>query len=283
MTSACPSELGRAAQNLATSARNGQAEHDRIKPAGDCLGPARAAPRGPGLGQTAAGSTEAQRPRPGRRHRRMTQQPPPGRRRRPAARSREPRQPRPADVCSVPGLRLHGRRDRRSPRVARVGPRSASPQPALLPALPLSRPAPGAASARHARTDVTSGALGARRKLLRVPLRIRSGWSEAEAGVNDGTCVGRGVGGGGGRQASPRVLTCGLQELAEKPVGSGFFRACFLRCHRALGRCSSVEREPEAAKAGEGKSWASRRLPARRERSRLKKNNESYPFSDQDF
>lgn len=159
----------------------GRLSSRRIKGAGDGLGPAKAALPGPELGWRATGGSEAKRPGPGGLHGRMTQHPPPGRHRRPASRSQEQCCPQPLSFSSVPRLKTNRRRDRRSPRVARVDPGSASPQPALTGTLPLSRPAP--ANARHARTTSLPGpwAFGGR-----IPLLVPGSLSWVERGRTQG-------------------------------------------------------------------------------------------------
>lgn len=98
------------------------------------------------------------------------------------------------------------------------------------------------------------------RILLRAPLRICAGWSEAEAGLNDSTDDVGGRGKGGGPQARLGALT---RALAEMPVVPYLFVSpCFrvptrgsrrvtlpLRCRLTLGRCSRVEWEALTAKA----------------------------------
>ncbi|XP_046522426.1 uncharacterized protein LOC124242016 [Equus quagga] len=152
----------------------------------------------------------------------MTQQPLPARRCLPAARSRELRRPRPPSVCSLPYPLLHRRLDRRSPRVARVGPGSGSPQPALQPALPLHAPPPARqAHVTHAPASLPGPVAFCGRILLRAPLRICPGWSEAEAGLNDSTDDVGGRRKGGGPQARLGALT---RALAEMPVVPYLFK-----------------------------------------------------------
>lgn len=132
----------------------------------------------------------------------MIQQPPPGRRRRLAARSQEPVRSQPSAsgpylVCGSTGdgtaaLRRRPSRSRLCQSTARphAGPPSLSPAPGT------------------ARADVTSGTRRRRRRLvLRVPVEVCAGWSEAEAGVSDSTNGAGGHGAGGRLQASLGTLT----------------------------------------------------------------------------
>lgn len=132
-------------------------------------GTARAALPGPALGRRRTGGSE---PAPAGWTARTNDPAAPARTaRRPAARSGEQRCARPPPVSSVPRWRIHRRRDRRSPRVARVGPGPASPQPALTPAHPPSAPPPAPrARVTHAQTSLPGPRTRGGRMLLRVPL-----------------------------------------------------------------------------------------------------------------
>lgn len=85
---------------------------------------------------------------------------------------------------------------------------------------PSRSPAPGAARARHARMDVTSGASARRREDEGASPSLL--WVErgCKAGVDDGTDKAVGRREGGGFDAGPGALTWSVREPAEKRVFS---------------------------------------------------------------